>query len=543
MADKQFRIQIDTASNTAGANQAEKAMDGVAASAQRAGTSQTALSSSTNSASGSFQAALPKIQQASYQVQDFAVQVTGGVDATKAFAQQAPQFLGAFGPWGAVLGGAIALMPLFIKLLGGSKDESKEAAEALEKHKEAVADFAEAWKGLAVSYADTNRSSQQRLDDLKQELALIDRLNAAEADRAKRQARADGETAIAIERIRLAGIEAQLTTAAGETAVRLGKEREAILQRIADKEREIAEALRKAAEAEAQKKVDSKTSVVTGAQGDLDRGINERNQRERELDENTAALEEERQRRQQLIATLEEELAEAKRAQTDRGLARQRVLDGKLGAEDLEKQLAEAKKPTLLEEELAGKAKTLRDNYFKAAEAVKEFAERVKAAEGELKTAQADQSGVQAGNDQARSIESTSREVTDIGAEQQKILDKKREAEQAAGGQLTDAMNEVIAAIPNAKDDPAVVARQQQLEAMLKDGLQSGEKDAAFEAFKELQSKVSADNAKRGQLWNGVVALLDASLSQIDSQQRQLDALSQRLEAIGSRQSTAGPVR
>jgi hypothetical protein len=49
------------------------------------------------------------LQQAGYQVGDFAVQVTGGTNALQALGQQGSQFLGIFGPFGAVLGAALAI--------------------------------------------------------------------------------------------------------------------------------------------------------------------------------------------------------------------------------------------------------------------------------------------------------------------------------------------------------------------------------------------------------------------------------------------------
>jgi lambda family phage tail tape measure protein len=49
------------------------------------------------------------VQQASYQITDFVMQVSGGVSAMRAFSQQAPQLLGAFGAGGAALGLVAAL--------------------------------------------------------------------------------------------------------------------------------------------------------------------------------------------------------------------------------------------------------------------------------------------------------------------------------------------------------------------------------------------------------------------------------------------------
>lgn len=56
-----------------------------------------------------FRSANQIIQNTSYQITDFVVQISGGVSAMRAFSQQAPQFLGAFGGIGAILGIVAAL--------------------------------------------------------------------------------------------------------------------------------------------------------------------------------------------------------------------------------------------------------------------------------------------------------------------------------------------------------------------------------------------------------------------------------------------------
>jgi len=53
------------------------------------------------------------LQQAGYQVGDFAVQLQSGTNAAVAFGQQASQLLGIFGPLGAVMGAALAVATAF----------------------------------------------------------------------------------------------------------------------------------------------------------------------------------------------------------------------------------------------------------------------------------------------------------------------------------------------------------------------------------------------------------------------------------------------
>jgi hypothetical protein len=57
------------------------------------------------------------ITSAGFQLQDFATQVAGGTSALTAFAQQAPQFLGVFGPGGAIAGAVVAVGAVALSLL------------------------------------------------------------------------------------------------------------------------------------------------------------------------------------------------------------------------------------------------------------------------------------------------------------------------------------------------------------------------------------------------------------------------------------------
>lgn len=67
------------------------------------------LNSAVQKSQAGFRASNQVVQQASYQITDFVVQVSGGVSAMRAFSQQAPQLLGAFGGAGAALGLVAAL--------------------------------------------------------------------------------------------------------------------------------------------------------------------------------------------------------------------------------------------------------------------------------------------------------------------------------------------------------------------------------------------------------------------------------------------------
>ena len=67
------------------------------------------LNSAVQKSQAAFRGSNQVVQQASYQITDFVMQVSGGVSAMRAFSQQAPQLLGAFGAGGAALGLVAAL--------------------------------------------------------------------------------------------------------------------------------------------------------------------------------------------------------------------------------------------------------------------------------------------------------------------------------------------------------------------------------------------------------------------------------------------------
>ena len=72
------------------------------------------------------------IQNAAFQVADFAVQVGAGTSATRALAQQLPQLLGGFGVMGAVIGGVVAVAGALAPMLFNIGENSKSAADKLD---------------------------------------------------------------------------------------------------------------------------------------------------------------------------------------------------------------------------------------------------------------------------------------------------------------------------------------------------------------------------------------------------------------------------
>lgn len=81
-----------------------------------------------------------RLQQAGYQVQDFFVQVGSGTSAMRAFSQQAPQFLGVFGPAGAIAGAALSIGAVVAQIVMAGRETGK-SAEKLKTYAEYARDL------------------------------------------------------------------------------------------------------------------------------------------------------------------------------------------------------------------------------------------------------------------------------------------------------------------------------------------------------------------------------------------------------------------
>ncbi|WP_304189324.1 hypothetical protein, partial [Lentibacter algarum] len=76
--------------------------------------------------------AMGGLQQAGYQIGDYAVQVANGTSKMQAFGQQAPQFLQIFGPIGAIVGAGVAIFSALAVVVQRSKKEVVDSSKAFE---------------------------------------------------------------------------------------------------------------------------------------------------------------------------------------------------------------------------------------------------------------------------------------------------------------------------------------------------------------------------------------------------------------------------
>jgi hypothetical protein len=146
-----YRIQVDASQAVREAERASVAMRGMGSVAT------TTAGGMTTMGRG--------VQNASYQVQDFIVQVTGGQDALRAFGQQAPQLLGGFGAVGAAIGVAFALLPPMIEAIKALKDETIELEKAADNARKAQKDLATALDLVSESSFDPLIEQYRDADD------------------------------------------------------------------------------------------------------------------------------------------------------------------------------------------------------------------------------------------------------------------------------------------------------------------------------------------------------------------------------------------
>lgn len=139
-----FATLIMTA-DASGLKQGEQALDSLAAKGaqaeQRVTKSTAGMSAGVKNVGTSAQRIGPQIQNASYQIGDFAVQIASGQAASMALAQQLPQLLGGFGMLGAVMGAVVAVSAALAPVFMGAAKDAALFEDQLENLRDAVSDY------------------------------------------------------------------------------------------------------------------------------------------------------------------------------------------------------------------------------------------------------------------------------------------------------------------------------------------------------------------------------------------------------------------
>lgn len=145
------------------------------------------------------------LQQAGYQIGDFAVQIQGGTNAAVALGQQGSQLLGIFGPAGAIAGAGLAIVTALVAPLLKAKETTKEATEALEKYEAVV-------RNLRGGITSEERNFVEEISDASEELSTQKELLAARLSQLERQ-NIEGEKLASAERENLASAKEALDVA------------------------------------------------------------------------------------------------------------------------------------------------------------------------------------------------------------------------------------------------------------------------------------------------------------------------------------------
>lgn len=117
--------------------------------------------------------AMGALQQAGFQIGDFAVQVANGTNKMQAFGQQAPQILQIFGPMGAVVGAGVAILAAFAVAADKSTSATSRLQEAMAKLKETSAGLADQLQMIRFGVGTQEEATTlQAILDLNDQIAV-----------------------------------------------------------------------------------------------------------------------------------------------------------------------------------------------------------------------------------------------------------------------------------------------------------------------------------------------------------------------------------
>ena len=107
-----------------------------------------------NAGRGTRAFAMGSLQQAGYQVGDFAVQIANGTNKMQAFGQQAPQFLQIFGPIGSVVGAAVAVFAAAAVMIEKTRATTENLSKSVDKANASITAFSASAKNSNKSVAE-----------------------------------------------------------------------------------------------------------------------------------------------------------------------------------------------------------------------------------------------------------------------------------------------------------------------------------------------------------------------------------------------------
>ena len=159
-------ITGDSSDLTSDLDKAKRELQSTQKVASKTQSSLGGLATGMTRAAKSSGAMTSRVQNASYQVADFAVQVTSGTSATRALAQQLPQLLGGFGMLGAVAGAAVAILVPMASAMSSLSAEGKDVAQVFGTLSPVMSAIGQGFKavgGLAITMAETIVNNLDRI--------------------------------------------------------------------------------------------------------------------------------------------------------------------------------------------------------------------------------------------------------------------------------------------------------------------------------------------------------------------------------------------
>lgn len=142
-------ITADTKQAEAGFDRVERGLHGVGDAAHTASNRSNQFSRRLSTGVSSTRRFQMGVQNASFQIGDFATQVGAGTNASIALGQQLPQLLGGFGVLGAVLGAVVAVGVPLTRVFMGMADEGRDLTSVLGTLQPAAEKVGDAFRAMA----------------------------------------------------------------------------------------------------------------------------------------------------------------------------------------------------------------------------------------------------------------------------------------------------------------------------------------------------------------------------------------------------------
>ena len=148
--------------------QLDQKIDHLQATVRKGGSAVNQLATGMNISGKSTRNMELQFQQAGYQLQDFIVQVQGGVNPLIAFSQQGSQLAGFFaGPWGAAIGLGIAAMSSLAMVMLSTSEETEKTVDVFKELTEATEQlYIERMKLADPKFDENLRGTQEELKKL-----------------------------------------------------------------------------------------------------------------------------------------------------------------------------------------------------------------------------------------------------------------------------------------------------------------------------------------------------------------------------------------